>query len=101
MARKSPTRPRAPAECPVCGEGLQRGAMACPECGADHNSGWKQDADDAGSLGLPDDDFRYDDWVQQEFGNSPKPAAIKPLWWLIAILLLVVLAVLWLEALSK
>lgn len=91
MARKPPNRPTAPAECPVCGEEVPRNAPACSECGADHNSGWKEEADVAG-LDLPDDDFRYDEWVREEFGNSPKPAAIKPIWWIAAIILVITFA---------
>ncbi len=67
--------------------------MACPECGADYNSGWKKNADESGYLNLPDDNFRYDEWERQEFGGSPKPAQIKPLWWIAAILLIIALTV--------
>ncbi len=87
MARKSPT----PLECPVCGEEVPPNAKACPECGADHNSGWQEEAD-SGGLGLPDDNFCYEEWVREEFGNSPKPAAIKPLWWIVALILVISLA---------
>jgi len=38
---------------------------------------------------LPDEDFNYDEFVKQEFGSSPKPAAIKTFWWITAILLIV------------
>ena len=57
MGRKNPTPRRAPEICPVCGEDVPRGAPACPECGADHNSGWREDAESYDSIGLPDDAF--------------------------------------------
>ncbi len=92
MAGKKLTRLEAPHVCPVCGEEVPRGSLACPECGADHNSGWKEDADDAGGLGLPDEEFSHDEWVEKEFGGSPKPAAIKPIWWIAAIILVITFA---------
>ena len=36
---------RVPKVCPVCGEDVPRTALACPECGADHTSGWREDAE--------------------------------------------------------
>lgn len=77
-----------PDVCPVCGEDVPRGSLACPECGADHNSGWRLDADTQNALNLPDDDFDYDEFVQREFGARVKPAGIKTIWWITAIVLL-------------
>ncbi len=90
----------APEECPVCGEEVPRRAKACPECGADHNSGWKEEADSDG-LDLPDADFRYNEWVGEEFGNSPKPTVVKPIWWIAAIILVIAFAGLYLLAVWK
>jgi hypothetical protein len=78
-----------PEICPVCGEDVPRGSLACPACGADHNSGWRIDAGDHDALDLPDDDFDYDDFVRREFGSALKPAGIKKIWWITAIILLV------------
>ena len=89
MARNIQTPLRAPEVCPVCGEDVPRGAVACPECGADHNSGWREDAETYDAAGLPEEDFNHDQFVRQEFGSGPKPATIKPGWWIIAILLIV------------
>ena len=88
------TSPKTPEICPVCGEEVPRGAVACSECGADHNSGWREDAESYDALGLPDDNFNYEEFVEQEFGGSPKPAAIKAVWWITAILVFVVFAAL-------
>jgi hypothetical protein len=79
-------KPKTPEICPVCGEDVPRGALACPECGADHNSGWREDADSIDADG--ESDFDYDEYVEREFGNSPKPAGVKPVWWITAIVLL-------------
>jgi uncharacterized membrane protein YvbJ len=89
MIRKKPTKPEAPAVCPVCGEDVLRDALACPECGADYNSGWREDADTYDAVDLPDVDFNYDEFVHQELRSSPKPAAIKTIWWITAILVIV------------
>jgi hypothetical protein len=67
--------------CPVCGEDVPRTALACPECGADHTSGWREDAETYDAADLPDEDF-----VKQEFGSSRRPV-IKTVWWITAILL--------------
>jgi len=88
MAKRKPTQLKAPEVCPVCGDDVPRNAVACPECGADHNSGWREDADTCDAVDLPDEDFDYEEFVKQEFGSSPKPAAIKTAWWITAILLL-------------
>jgi hypothetical protein len=88
-------RKPAPEICPVCGEDVPRNALACPECGADHNSGWREDADATDALGGTADDFDYDDFVQEEFGNAAKPRGIKTIWWISAIVLLLALALMW------
>ena len=72
--------------CPVCGEDVPRTALACPECGADHNSGWREDAETYDAVDLPDEDFNYEEFVKQEFGSSRRPV-IKTVWWVTAILL--------------
>ena len=83
------SRPRTPEVCPVCGENVPSRARACPECGADHNSGWRLDANGAGGLDLPDEEFDYDEFVAQEFGDGARPPGIKPIWWITAIVVLV------------
>lgn len=88
-------RKPAPEICPVCGEDVPRNALACPECGADHNSGWRDDADATDALGGTADDFDYDDFVQEEFGNAAKPRDVKTIWWISAIVLLLALALMW------
>ena len=68
----------APDPCPNCDEAVPRNARACPHCGADWTTGWHEDGDSADRLGLPDDGFDYDEFVQREFDPGgrirPKPA---------------------------
>jgi len=89
MAKNNRPKLRTPEVCPVCGEDVPRGALACPHCGADHNSGWRHDAESYEALDLPDEDFNYDEFVRREFGSSVKPAGMKMIWWITAILILI------------
>jgi uncharacterized membrane protein YvbJ len=89
MVKNKRIKLKAPDVCPVCGEDVPSGALACPECGADHNSGWQQDAETYEALDLPDEDFNYDEFVREEFGSSFKPAGMKTIWWITAILIIV------------
>ena len=92
-------RPPAPEICPVCGEDVPRNALACRHCGADHNSGWREDADVYDGTDVPEDSFDYDEFVRQEFGGrtgklhskswlTMRPGGLHLVWWLTALLLL-------------
>lgn len=98
MARKKPTKLQAPEGCPVCGEDVPRDSLACPECGADHNSGWREDSDTYDAVDLPNQDFNYHEFIRAEFGTVPKPAGIKTFWWIAAIVLIVVFIVIYFYA---
>ena len=58
---------RAPEVCPVCDWEVPPNAKACPNCGACHQSGWKEDDDDTPEeidydvLDLPDEVLDEDD----------------------------------------
>jgi len=96
VAKGDKQKPSAPDVCPVCGDEVPPNASACPQCGADHNSGWKENTYDG--LELPDDDFDYDEFIKQEFGSSVRPAGIKPLWWITALLLIILFAAIYFYA---
>ena len=89
---------RPPKVCPVCGEDVPPVALACPECGADHRSGWREDTETYDAVGLPDDDFNYEEFVKQEFGSSSRRPAIKRVWWITAILLIAAFIAIYLYA---
>ena len=91
MTYKKRVRLRTPEVCPVCGEDVPRNALSCPECDADHNSGWRDDAGTYDGVDLPEHDFNYDDFVKQEFGSQAKPAGIKTIWWIVGISLILAL----------
>jgi hypothetical protein len=72
--------------CPNCGAEVPPKAKACPECGSDEQTGWSDAAQGSG-LGLPDEEFDYDRFVQREFGGKrPIPAGIHWFWWAVAVL---------------
>lgn len=79
----------------MCGEEVPRNALACRECGADHNSGWRLEAGTYDALGESEDEFDYDEFVQNEFGNSVKPRGIRTIWWITAVVVLVALSLLY------
>jgi hypothetical protein len=92
----SASKHKTPEICPVCGEDVPRNALACPECGADHNSGWRHDADQYDGLDLPSEGFDYDEFVRQEFGSGIKPSGIALKWWIVAVALIIALAAIYL-----
>lgn len=76
-----------PEICPVCGEVVPPKAKACPECGACEETGWSEEGR-ADSLGIPSDNFDYDEYVKREFeGENPK-RKFATVWVITAIVLL-------------
>lgn len=88
MARKNALK--TPEICPVCDEEVPRNAAACPTCGADHHSGWRSEAAAEDAIG-GSGDFDYEEFVCDEFGTVPKRAAISPLWWITALVVIAAL----------
>jgi len=75
-----------PETCPNCGADVPPNAKACPECGADEETGWSEEAY-VGGLGLPEENFEYDEYVEREFGGKKvRPDGIKWFWWIVATL---------------
>ena len=66
-------------------------AKACPDCGSDDQTGWSEAAA-AADLGLPDESFDYDQFVEEEFGERPaRPRGMAWGWWMVALLVLALL----------
>ena len=84
-------RPDPPEVCPVCGEDVPRNARACPHCGADHRSGWNEEATGADGLDLPDEDFDYDAFMEREFGVRRPRRGLRLVWWIAALILILAL----------
>jgi hypothetical protein len=79
-------------ECSVCGKDIPAKAKACPHCGACEKSGWNEESDATDGLDLPDDDFDYEKFTAEEFGQSRKKRGKEWLWWVTALILLIVIA---------
>ena len=80
-------RDRPPAHCAVCGSDIPGQASACPECGADERTGWRE-PDPADGLDLPDEEFDHAAFVAKESPGVPRRG--PPLfWWVVALLMLV------------
>ena len=76
-----------PEICPNCGALVPDKAKSCPECGADESTGWSDSAT-ADRLGIPEENFDYQDFVKREFEAPPvKPRGIRWVWWLTALAL--------------
>ena len=79
----------APETCAQCGAEIPPSARACPECGADERTGWRETSIYDG-LDLPDTAF--DDGDTEARG--PKKAGRRGLawyWWVVALVLLLLL----------
>lgn len=73
-----------PGQCPACGEWVPRGAVACNDCGACAQSGWKENSEVYDGVDLPDDedDFDYDEFVSREFGSAkPRSGINREVFW--------------------
>jgi len=77
--------------CPVCGTEVPERARACPECGADEKTGWSERAR-YDELGIPDDSFDYEDFVDREFGGKKPKRRLGWLWFIVALLVLLAFA---------
>jgi len=78
----------APAECANCGTEIPRGARACPECGADERTGWREQNIYDG-LDLP----------EEESTEKPVTSGMSTGWKLTGVVLLVIFVVLILRGL--
>ena len=84
-----PERRPPPAECANCGSAIPPSAKACPECGADERTGWRETSiyDD---LDLPETAWS-DETEREPSANSPRVNGIPWYWWCVGAILLVLL----------
>jgi len=84
---------RAPANCAVCGADLLPSARACPECGADERTGWREPSLYDG-LDLPDSAFEDENEAGGRAARNQAREKKARFWWLVAVAMLVVVVVL-------
>jgi hypothetical protein len=68
-------------------------AKACPECGSCEETGWS-DSGKCDSLGIPDDSFDYNEFVENEFGPKKSGAQAPAVFWRIVAVVLLIAAIL-------
>ena len=81
-----------PEICPICGEEVPRNAKACPECGADERTGWKEGAHEIGAVGAVEEKFDYDRFLNEEFGTPKQKTTMQWVWWAAAVILFIAFA---------
>ena len=87
-ARPSPAP--APADCAQCGGHIPRRAKACPHCGADERTGWREQSVYDG-MELPDEARAEDsdtESAENEPGNGRSKAGLPWYWTAVALTLL-------------
>jgi hypothetical protein len=85
-----PDAPPPPEECANCGASIPRNAKACPECGADERSGWREQSvyDD---LDLPEEAWKDETEPKKRQPPSMSVNGVPWYWWMVGALLLSVL----------
>lgn len=77
----------APEKCAVCGTAIPRRAKACPQCGADERTGWREQSVYDG-VDLPEEAWRKEGPERRRRAPSPRPNGIAWYWWLVAVILM-------------
>ncbi len=74
----------APEECANCGAAIPRGAKACPECGADERTGWRETSV-YDNLDLPDEAFDDERTPAQRRATHRRVNGLAWYWWCIGV----------------
>lgn len=80
---------RPPPECANCGAAIPRAAKACPECGADERTGWREQSLYDG-LDLPETAWRDDD-APAARPTGRRVNGLPWYWWVVGLLLVALL----------
>lgn len=73
-----------PAHCPHCGEPVSESARFCRHCGSSEADGWG-DSDDS----ILEEEFDYDEFVENEFSQKRVTTRLHPVWKLAAVLVII------------
>jgi hypothetical protein len=84
--------------CPDCGSEVRVGSRGCTRCASEQatkswrkRKPWEQDESHDG-LNLPDEEFNYEEFLDEEFGGGRKKSAMEWVWWTTALVLVIALA---------
>ena len=85
-----------PAECANCGASIPRHAKACPECGADERTGWRETSVYDG-LDLPEEAADDESTGGGRRRRAERVNGVPWYWWCVGVLLLsgLLYALLW------
>lgn len=77
--------------CPECGAEVHPNAVGCRSCGARKENGVWQESESYDGVDLPDEDFDYEQFIREEFGeDTPRRLSGKQLfWWIVAAITLI------------
>jgi hypothetical protein len=78
--------PKPPEECAQCGTAIPRRARACPECGADERTGWRE-ASIYDGLDLPDSAWDTENPGNASSGRMRRINGVAWPWWVVGLLL--------------
>jgi hypothetical protein len=81
-----------PDECANCGATIPRNARACPECGADERTGWRETSI-YDSLDLPEAAWKDDDAQGHSRRLNRHVNGIAWYWWAVGVGLLLLLGI--------
>ena len=84
MSRPDPSPPE---ECAQCGAEIPRRARACPGCGADERTGWRESSIYDG-LELPGESFGHDASEPAKTASGRAIAGLAWYWWVIGLMML-------------
>jgi hypothetical protein len=89
-----------PEECANCGAAIPRHAKACPECGADERTGWRENTESIyDGLDLPEAAFQDEDAPATSAARRQRERSVNGLawyWWCVGVGLLLILGLAWL-----
>lgn len=81
---------KSPFPCPICGGTVPAKAKACPHCGACDKTGWNGETTDYDGLDLPDEDFDYEKFKEDEFGESKRLKGKRLFWWWVTVIIILI-----------
>ena len=76
-----------PEECAQCGAAIPRGARACPECGADERTGWRE-ASLYDGLDLPEEVFDDGREAARPMASRRDVGGLAWYWWAAGVMIL-------------